>query len=144
MRLLGRVIMSLVTQTPFLVAAILHWPGTWIAARIALTSAYVLGGLTKLLNFSGAIAEQEAFGLRPGKLWACISILIEFGGSALVISGYFVWVGAGALGVLTAIAMLLADRFWTLQGQARFAAANTFFEHLGLIAGLALAAILAG
>jgi uncharacterized membrane protein YphA (DoxX/SURF4 family) len=130
-------------QGPFPVAAVLHWPWTWRLARVALTSAFILGGLTKLVNFRGAIAEQEHFGLRPGGLWAGLSIVIELGGSALVISGYFVWLGAGALGILTAIAMLLADNFWALQGEARFAAANTFFEHLGLIAGLAIAAIFA-
>jgi uncharacterized membrane protein YphA (DoxX/SURF4 family) len=131
------------TQPPYLVALILHWPGTFLLARVALTSAYLLGGFTKFFNFKGAIAEQEQFGLRPGALWAIVSIVIELGGSALIISGVLVWLGAGALGVLTLVATLLADRFWTLQGQERFVAVNTFFEHLGLIAGFVLAATLA-
>lgn len=74
------------------------------------------GGLTKLFNFSAAIAEQEHFGLRPGWLW---TILIELGGSVLVLSGYAVWLGAGALGCLTAVAMFKADNFWTKSGQER-------------------------
>jgi uncharacterized membrane protein YphA (DoxX/SURF4 family) len=131
------------TQPPYLVAVILHWPGTLVLARIALTSAFLLGGFTKLFNFKGAIAEQETFGLRPGAFWAIVSIIIELGGSALVISGVLVWLGAGALGVLTLIATLLADRFWTLRDKARFVAVNTFFEHLGLVGGFVLAAILA-
>jgi uncharacterized membrane protein YphA (DoxX/SURF4 family) len=131
------------TQPPYLVAFVLHWPGTWVLARVALTSAYLLGGFTKLFNFRSAIAEQEQFGLRPGALWAIISITIELSGSALVISGVLVWLGAGALGVLTLVATLLANRFWVLQGQARFVALNTFFEHIGLIAGFVLVAILA-
>jgi uncharacterized membrane protein YphA (DoxX/SURF4 family) len=134
---------SWLMQPPYLVAVILHWPGTLVLARVALTSAYLLGGFTKLFNFPGAVTEQEQFGLRPGALWAIISIAIELGGSALIISGVLVWLGAGALGVLTLIATLLADRFWTLRGQARFVAVNTFFEHLGLVAGFVLAAILA-
>ena len=135
---------SWLTQPPFPVAPILHWHGTLVLARIVLCSAYILGGFTKLFNFKGAIAEQEAFGLRPGALWAVVSIAVELGGSALIIFGVLTWLGAGALGVLTLIATVLADRFWTLQGQARFVAMNTFFEHLGLIAGFVLAAILAG
>ena len=131
------------TQPPYLIAEILHWPGTMVLARIALTSAFILGGFTKLFNFKSAIAEQEQFGLHPGVFWAILSIIIELGGSALVISGVLVWLGAGALGVLTLIATALADRFWTLQGQARFVAVNTFFEHLGLVGGFVLAAILA-
>jgi len=39
--------------------------------------------------------------------------------------------------------MLVANNFWAMEGQARFLAMNSFFEHLGLIAGLALAAKMA-
>jgi uncharacterized membrane protein YphA (DoxX/SURF4 family) len=54
-----------------------------------------------------------------------------------------VWLGAGALGVLTAVATFVAQPFWALEGPARAIATNGFFEHLGLIAGLVLAAVLA-
>ena len=129
-------------QDPGWVHEILHWPWVLFAARLALTSAYLLGGLTKLLNFSAAIAEQERFGFRPGWLWAALTLLIELGGSALILSGHAVWLGAGALGCLTAIAMLKADRFWTNSGAERLTQANTFFEHLGLIGGFVLIALI--
>jgi uncharacterized membrane protein YphA (DoxX/SURF4 family) len=127
-------------QDPVWVTEILHWQWVWFSARVALTSAYLLGGLTKLLNFSTAIAEQERFGFRPGWLWAALTILIEIGGSVLILSGCGVWLGAGALGCLTAVAMLRADNFWTKSSQERLTVANTFFEHLGLIAGFVLIA----
>jgi uncharacterized membrane protein YphA (DoxX/SURF4 family) len=128
---------------PTWVDAILEWRWTWLIARIGLTGAYVLGGVTKLLDFPAAVAEQEHFGLYPGVLWATLAIVVELGGSALVISGRLVWLGAGALGVLTAIASLVANDFWNQQGAARFAATNGFFEHIGLIAGFVLTAVLA-
>ena len=133
--------MSSRPDTPRLIATILAWPWVWPAIRIALVSAFVIGGFTKLLDFAGAIAEQEHFGLRPGWLWATLAILVEIGGSALVIAGRWVWLGAGALGVLTAVAMLSANNFWALDGHDRFMAFNSFFEHLGLIAGLALVCV---
>jgi hypothetical protein len=46
--------------------------------------------------------------------------------------------GAGGLGVLTAVSMLVANDFWAQTGHDRFMATNAFFEHLGLIAGLVL------
>ena len=46
------------------------------------------------------------------------------------------WLGAGGLGVLTAIAMLAANDFWAKTGHDRFLAVN------GLIAGLVLVSIL--
>jgi uncharacterized membrane protein YphA (DoxX/SURF4 family) len=129
-------------QDPAWVSGILHWPWVLFAARLALTSSYLLGGVTKLLNFPAAIAEQEKFGLRPGWLFAALTILVELGGSALVLWGYAVWLGAGALGCLTAVAMFKADNFWTKSGQERVTQANTFFEHLGLIGGFVLIAFI--
>jgi uncharacterized membrane protein YphA (DoxX/SURF4 family) len=130
--------MKLRADTPRWVSAILAWPWTWRAARVALVSAFVIGGVTKLSDFTAAIAEQEHFGLHPGWLWAALAITVELGGSLLVISGRLVWLGAGGLGVLTAVAMLRANDFWTMAGHERFMELNTFFEHLGLIAGLVL------
>lgn len=131
-------------QNPAWVGEILRWPWVLFAARLALTGAYLLGGITKLLNFPAAIAEQESFGLHPGWLFAALTILVELGGSMLVLSGIAVWLGAGALGCLTAVAMLGADKFWTKSGTERVAQANTFFEHLGLIGGFVLIAFIYG
>jgi uncharacterized membrane protein YphA (DoxX/SURF4 family) len=129
-------------QDPAWVSEILHWQWVLFVARLALTSAYLLGGVTKLFRFPAAVAEQERLGLRPGWLWAGLSILIELGGSALILSGYLVWLGAGVLGVLTAIAMLTADNFWAKSGEERLTQANTFLEHLGLIGGFVLIALI--
>jgi uncharacterized membrane protein YphA (DoxX/SURF4 family) len=130
-------------RDPRWVDAVLDWPGTWLLARVALASAYIVGGVTKLLDFPAAIAEQAHFGLHPAALWATVTIVVELAAPVLVIVGRWVWLGAGALGALTAVATLVANDFWNLHGQARFAAANSFFEHLGLIAGFVLAALLA-
>lgn len=127
--------------TPRWIADILSWRWTWRLARVALASAYLIGGVNKLLDFPGAVAEQEHFGLHPAWLWAVVAIAIEIGGSLLVIAGRLVWLGAGGLGVLTAIAMLVANNFWAMDGHDRFLALNTFFEHLGLIAGFVLVSI---
>jgi uncharacterized membrane protein YphA (DoxX/SURF4 family) len=133
--------MGRVADTPRWVWTILASPWIWPAARVALVSAFLIGGLTKLSDFSAAIAEQEHFGLHPGWLWAALAIVVELGGSALVILGRLVWLGAGGLGVLTAVAMLTANDFWHLTGHDRFMALNAFFEHFGLIAGLVIVSI---
>jgi uncharacterized membrane protein YphA (DoxX/SURF4 family) len=125
------------------VDAILDWRWTWVLARVGLTSAYLVGGLTKLLDFPAAAAEQAHFGFHPGWLWAAVVTAVEIGAPILLIWGRFVWLAAGALGVLTFVASLAANDFWALQGQARFAATNGFFEHLGLVAGFIMAALLA-
>ena len=62
---------------------------------------------------------------------------------ALILAGRLVWLGAGMLGVFTVLAACLANPFWAMQGAARFAATNAFFEHLGLAGGFVLAALVA-
>lgn len=128
---------------PNWVRAVLGWPGTWFLARLALVSAYLVGGVTKLFDFPGAIAEQAHFGLYPAPLWAVLAIGVELGGSVLILLNRLVWLAAGALSVLTLIATIVAEDFWRMQGHARFVAWNSFLEHIGLIAAFALAAMIA-
>jgi uncharacterized membrane protein YphA (DoxX/SURF4 family) len=130
------------TDTPRWIGAILSWPGLLPISRAALVSAFLIGGIQKFADFSGATAEQAHFGLQPAWLWAAAAVIVEIGGSLLVIFGRWVWLGAGGLGVLTAVAMLTANNFWALTGHERFIALNTFFEHLGLIAGLILVCVM--
>ncbi len=107
-----------------------------------MVSAFVIGGIQKLIDFPAAVAEQAHFGLQPAWLWAAAAIVVELSGSTLVILGRWVWLGAGGLGVLTAVAMFTANNFWAKIGQDRFMATNAFFEHFGLVAGLVLISLL--
>jgi uncharacterized membrane protein YphA (DoxX/SURF4 family) len=130
------------TDTPRWIAAILSLPVLLPISRAALVSAFLIGGIQKLIDFPAAVAEQAHFGLQPAWLWAAAAIVVELGGSALAIFGRWVWLGAGGLGVLTAVAMLTANDFWAKAAHNRFIAVNDFFEHLGLIAGLVLVSVL--
>jgi uncharacterized membrane protein YphA (DoxX/SURF4 family) len=130
------------TRNPRFVGVILDWRGTWLIARLALLSAYLLGGVTKLLDWPGALAEQAHFGLQPAALYAALTLAVELIGSALILSGRLVWLGAGMLGVFTGLTAFIASDFWTMQGQARFEATNTFFEHFGLVAAFVMVAMI--
>lgn len=115
-------------------------------ALLGLSAAYIQGGLNKLLDFGGAIAEAEHFGLPLPAATAAATILLELAGSAAVVlgTGRLRQAGAAALGLFTLAATLVALRFWELPpGQARFMAANAFFEHLGLVGGFLLVVLLA-
>jgi uncharacterized membrane protein YphA (DoxX/SURF4 family) len=130
--------MTPIRDTPRWISVILSLPGLLMIARIALVSAFLIGGIQKLADFPAAVAEQAHFGLQPAWLWGVAAIVVELGGSVLVFIGRWVWLGAGGLGVLTAVSMLVANNFWVMAGHERFMATNAFFEHFGLIAGLVL------
>jgi uncharacterized membrane protein YphA (DoxX/SURF4 family) len=128
---------------PRWVDAVLDWRWTWLIARIALTGAYLFGSLVGLSDFPSAVAAQAHYGLHPGWLYAALTIAVELIGPILIISGRWVWLGAGMLGVITGVAAIIADPFWTMTGAARFETTITFLEHFGLIAGFVMAALIA-
>lgn len=109
-------------------------------ALLALTSAYLQGGLTKALDFPSAIAEMTHFGLAPAVPLAVAVIALEIIAPIMILSGFMRWAGALALAAFTVAASLLANRFWGMAGAERFAAANAFFEHVGLAGAFMLVA----
>lgn len=128
---------------PRFVGAILQRRFTMFIAQLALVGAYLLGGFVKLADFPAAVAEQAHFGMHPPAFWAALTIIVEIAGPILILAGRWVWLGAGMLGTFTVLAALTANTFWMMHGQERFMATNAFFEHLGLVGGFVLAAILA-
>lgn len=120
------------------------WAG--LLARIALASAFVLSGIVKLADFAGATAEVRALtGMEPAAFIAAAVIAVQLGGSALLLmGGRLAWIGAALLGTFTLAASIAAHDFWNADAAMWARQATTFCEHLGLVAGLALAAMLAG
>lgn len=128
---------------PRWVAAVLDWPQTAPLARLALVSAYLLGAVVKTADFPGAVAEQAHFGMAPPAFWAVATIAVEIVGPLLILTRRWLWLGAGMLGVFTLLAAIKANAFWAMPaGQERFMAMNAFVEHIGLIGGFVLVALL--
>jgi len=115
----------------------------WWLARAGLCLAFVYSGISKLLDFQSAIAEQAHFGLSPPSLFAAATIATQLGGSALVLlwRGPLAALGAVALGGFTLLATLIGHPFWRESGMERFADLNSFLEHFGLVGGFVLVAL---
>jgi uncharacterized membrane protein YphA (DoxX/SURF4 family) len=111
----------------------------WVAL-FALCAAYLQGGFDKALDFAGAEAEVTRFGMTPAGPFAALTIIVELGGSFLILSGRYRWFGASALGGFTLFASTLANQFWVASGPERLALENAFFEHISLAGGFLLVA----
>ena len=111
--------------------------------RAGLCLAYVYSGLAKLIDFPAAIAEQQHFGLQPAALFAAATIVVQLGGSALVLfaQGRRAALGAAALAAFTVLATVIGHPFWTMSGIERFHNLNAFLEHAGLVGGFGLIAL---
>lgn len=86
-------------------------PGLRWIALLGLCAAYLQGGLIKALDFQGAVAEMIHFGMVPAIPLAVMTIILELGASALVLTGFYRWAGALLLACFTVFATFLANRF---------------------------------
>jgi uncharacterized membrane protein YphA (DoxX/SURF4 family) len=120
---------------PILGAQVVRW-----IALLGLCAAYLQGGIDKAVDFSSAIAEMNHFGLSLAAPLAVATIVMEIVASILILTGFYRWLGALALAGFTLFATFVANRFWEMAPPERFMAANSFFEHLGLVGGFLLVA----
>jgi uncharacterized membrane protein YphA (DoxX/SURF4 family) len=132
-----------VIAAPRPIAQMLALPGFDYLARLALASPFLISGIVKLADFGGAVNEVAGLGLRPAALIAGLVIGTQIGGSVLFLPRRTCWLGAGVLAGFTILATLLAHPFWVFEGTDRSRQTATFFEHVAIVGGLALAALLA-
>lgn len=118
-----------------------HW--LLVAGRVAITFMYWFAGIGFLLNFPAAAEMIRGYGLEPAAWIAALMIFVLLVGSALVIEGRLVWLGAGMLGVFTLSTIPTIHHFWTMTGTAAVENRLESEEHLTVIGGLILASILA-
>jgi transmembrane protein len=123
------------------IAQVLSLPAIDHLARLALASPFLISGVVKLLNFQGAANEVAGLGLQPDSPLAAAVILTQLGGSLLFLTRRYCWLGAGLLAGFTIVATLLAHPFWAFEGPDRGRQTATFFEHVAIAGGLALAAL---
>ncbi|MCB4768315.1 DoxX family protein [Ancylobacter sp. Lp-2] len=129
-------------MTPRIISAILRSPATFLFARVLLVVPFLGSGISKLVDFPGAVAEMAHFGLSPPAFYAVATIITQLVGSALILLNRAAWLGAGACAIFTALTIPIAHHFWTMQGE--IAQLEFFFavEHMAVIGGMILVAIL--
>ena len=129
---------------PKAIAALLNSGGFAVLARLVLVVTFVVPGIMQVLQFHNALGEFAHFHLIPPQAFVIASIVTLLLGSLLVIAGgRWTWVGAGALGIYTGLTILIVHHFWTMAEPDRTNEMRTALEHISLIGGLMVVAILA-
>ena len=111
-------------------------------SRAALASPFFISAVMKLGDLDGAAAEMAQFGLEPPLVFAVLTIATQLVGSALLMTQPLCWLGAGILAVFTMMATVLAHPFWQFEGVEAAHQTATFLEHVAIVGGLALAALI--
>jgi uncharacterized membrane protein YphA (DoxX/SURF4 family) len=93
-----------------------------------------------VIDFGGAVADGQHFGLPSPAIVAAATITTELGGSPLLGTGCYRSIGALGLAAFTLIATFVANRLGEIPPPERLRVENAFFEHLRLVGGFPLAA----
>ena len=112
------------------------------ALRFAVTFMFWVSGIAKLFDFSGAVAEMRRFGLTPAGPIAVGVIAVTIGASSLILMGLHVWICALALALFTLSTIPVAHDFWNAQGDLAVMKKHFAAEHITVVAGLVLLALL--
>ncbi|MGC1303762.1 MAG: DoxX family protein [Caulobacteraceae bacterium] len=113
-------------------------------SRIVLTTLFWSAGLFGLFNFRAIVGEMASVSLPSPVFFAAATICVQLAGSVLVITNWrhCGWVGAGALGVFTLLTIPYGHAFWTRPEPRRTEEFHLVLEHVTVVGGLLLAAVL--
>jgi transmembrane protein len=127
---------------PRFIADTLDSRASHLLTRVVLTFVFWSSGLAKLFDFGANAAEMESFGLHPGWLFNSATLLLQIVGSLMIIFNRGTWLACGVLAVFTILTIPVAHPFWAKEGEEAFRDMTVALEHISLIGGLAMAAIL--
>lgn len=129
-------------MTPPFIVAILESRVFGLFARVALTFVFWGAGLDKLINFNATQAEMYHFGLNPPLFFSILVVATLLVSSALIITNVAAWLGCGALAVFVALTIPIAHPFWAFPGEEGLHHFRVAAEHVTVIGGLMVCAIL--
>jgi uncharacterized membrane protein YphA (DoxX/SURF4 family) len=112
------------------------------AARLCLAIVFLYSGVEKLWYWRASLKEVAGYGLPWPRLCAALTAVTQLSGGILVATGYAVWLGGLLLGGFTIMATLLGHRFWLYRGEQFRHELTTALEHLAIVGGFLLLAIL--
>lgn len=109
-----------------------------LVGRLCLAAIFLWSGVGKIGGFGGFADNLASQGLPVPTLAALVGIVLEAGGSALVMLGLFTRPAAAGLILFTIAATLIAHDYWALEGPERSIQQIQFMKNLGLIGGFLL------
>ena len=106
-----------------------------LIGRILIVILFLQSGITKAIRFHEGLDEVRSKKIPFPHLALLGTIGLQIVGGALLIAGWFVTPVAALLALFTLATAVVFYDFWNLQGAARAASLNGFFEHISIIGG---------
>lgn len=106
-----------------------------LLGRLALAAIFVPSGFGKLTHLDAFAHTLAGRGVPMPGLMAVIAACVEFFGALAVVLGLKTRYAALLMAVFTAVAALIAHRFWQLEGPARDMQYIQFMKNVAIIGG---------
>jgi len=111
-------------------------PMVLLAGRILMGAIFLNAGLRKLLCFAATAGYFAKLGFPMPEVFAVLAIVIEIGGSILLIIGWKTRWAAWVLSLFVLVAAFAAHRFWEFDAAQYGNQMNHFMKNLAIIGGL--------
>lgn len=133
----------LIAMNTFL-SQVLTSPAFVIGARVVLTLLFWSAGLFGIFHFDAIVEEMRTESLPAPEAFAVLTIAVQLIGSILTITNFkgLGWLGAGMLATFTVLTIPFGHAFWKFQEPRRTAELHLVLEHLTVVGGLLVAAVL--
>ena len=126
---------------PLMIQKILFSRAMWLIVRCLIALLFISSGFAKLLDVEGSFAEMRAANLDPVWFYNYASAFILLLGSYFVLFNRKVWLGALILSVFLLLTIVIVHQFWNMSAEAAKLSLYFALEHLAVIGGLILAAM---
>ncbi len=108
-----------------------------LVGRTLIGLIFLVAGVRKVMGFAGTVAYLTKLGFPAAEAVAVIAIIIEVGGSILLIVGWRTRWAAWLLALFVVVAAFAAHRFWEISDPGQFNnQLNHFLKNLSIVGGL--------
>jgi putative oxidoreductase len=111
------------------------------AARLLLTTLFLIFGWRKVRDYSGTLAQMVQLGLATPILATLASIFIELPVAFAVAIGVFARPSAALMALYTLGTALIGHRYWTVKGADYVDSLEGFYKDLSVMGGFLLLCI---
>ena len=107
-----------------------------LVGRILLSLIFITSGFGKITGFEGTIGYIASKGLPLPQLGAIIAIIVEVGGSILLVIGYKARWAALALAIFTLAAAIFFHNYWAVEAAEKLAQQINFWKNISMAGGM--------
>jgi putative oxidoreductase len=107
-----------------------------LLGRVLLALIFITSGFGKITGFEGTVGYIASKGLPLPQLSAIIAIIVEVGGSILLVIGYKARWAALALAIFTLAAAIFFHNYWAVEAAEKMGQQINFWKNISMAGGM--------